>query len=97
MNRFFWDPIVGFKKVFYQHGSTNLKIDIKDRKTLSSMIDNTFEKAGFAESFIIENERFFVLGENSVKLNLLISGDEVILNGINTEEIQKMNDILIKN
>jgi len=94
---FFGDPIVGFKKVFYQHGSTNLKIDIKDRKTLSSMIDNTFEKAGFAESFIIENERFFVLGENSVKLNLLISGDEVILNGINTEEIQKMNDILIKN
>ena len=94
---FFRDPIVGFKKVFYQHGSTNLKIDIKDRKTLSSMIDNTFEKAGFAESFIIENERFFVLGENSVKLNLLISGDEVILNGINTEEIQKMNDILIKN
>ena len=95
--QFIRNPLGSGKKVFYQHGSTNLKIEIRDRKTLASMIDNSFEKSGLTESYLSKNEKFFELGENSLKLNLLIRGDEVMLNGKNSEELRKMNEMFIKN
>jgi hypothetical protein len=95
--KFTRDPLEISKKIFYKHGSTNLKVDIRDKKALTSMIDKSFKKPGLTEIYLSENKRFFESGENSLKMDLLIKGDEVMLNGKNSEELSNMNEMFIKN
>jgi hypothetical protein len=61
------------------------------------MIDKSLQQPGLTEIYLSENERFFELDENSLKMDLLIRGDEVILNGKNSEELSNMNEMFIKN
>ena len=95
--KFTRDPLGSSKNIFYQHGSTNIKVDIRDRKTFISMIDKSLQQPGLTEIYLSENERFFELDENSLKMDLLIRGDEVMLNGKNSEELSNMNEMFIKN
>ena len=95
--KFTRDPLGNSKNIFYQHGSTNIKIDIRDRKAFISMIDKSLQQPGLTEIYLSENERLFELGENSLKMDLLIRGDEVMLNGKNSEELSNMNEMFIKN
>ena len=95
--KFTRDPLGNSKNIFYQHGSTNIKVDIRDRKTFISMIDKSLQQPGLTEIYLSENERFFELDENSLKMDLLIRGDEVMLNGKNSEELSNMNEMFIKN
>ena len=61
------------------------------------MIDQSFKKPGLTEIYLSENKRFFESSENSLKMDLLIRGDEVMLNGKNSEELSNMNEMFIKN
>jgi len=90
------DPLGTGKKIFYQHGSTNLKVDVRDIKALTSMVDKSLQQPGLTEMYLSEFERFFESGENSLKTDLLIKGDEVMLNGKSNEELNNMNEMLIK-